>query len=61
MTAAAATTTLPTQSARRTLSLAGLAMGAGDGAGNAAALVATHVLAAAIVIPVLAARNPSER
>ena len=36
-------------------------MGAGDGVVNAATLVATHVLAAAIVIPVLAARIPSDR
>jgi hypothetical protein len=33
-----------------------IAMGASDGAGNTAVLVATHVIAAAIVIPTLAAR-----
>lgn len=38
-----------------------VAMGAGDGVGNAATLVATHVIAAAIVIPVLAARIPTDR
>lgn len=38
-----------------------VAMGAGDGAGNTAVLVATHVVAAAIVVPVLAARVPAER
>lgn len=38
-----------------------VALGAGDGAGNAATLVGTHVLAAAIVIPVLAARVPTDR
>jgi hypothetical protein len=38
-----------------------VAMGAGDGAANAATLVATHVIAAAIVIPVLAARVPTDR
>jgi hypothetical protein len=38
-----------------------IAMGAGDGAGNAAVLVATHLAAAAIVIPVVAARVPSGR
>jgi hypothetical protein len=38
-----------------------VALGGGDGAGNAAVLVATHVLAAAIVIPTLAARIPTDR
>ena len=35
-----------------------VAMGAGDGAGNTTVLVATHLIAAAIVVPVLAARIP---
>ena len=38
-----------------------VAMGAGDGAGNATALVATHVVAAAIVIPTVARRLADER
>ena len=36
-----------------------VALGASDGVANAAILVATHVVAAAIVIPVLAARTPT--
>ena len=38
-----------------------VALGAGDGIGNAAVLVATHLIAAAVVIPVLAARIPTDR
>lgn len=38
-----------------------VAMGLGDGVGNTTVLVATHVIAAAIVVPVLAARVPAER
>jgi hypothetical protein len=38
-----------------------VAMGLSDGVGNAATLVATHVVAAAIVIPVLAARVGGDR
>ena len=38
-----------------------VALGAGDGAGNAATLVATHLIAAAIVIPTLTARIPTDR
>jgi Family of unknown function (DUF6069) len=36
-------------------------MGTSDGVGNAATLVATHVIAAAIVIPALATRIPAHR